>query len=155
MEIVAGESEVVLSNGNGTTSLDGEVEFVRIDDDTIRFSRLLEVECSRHTMRSRKHNKKTWQRRARVVDRHADQRIQKHNERTRLLTFATRSMKKVESIAELFEQETVNPDRQVYLGTYLQEFLSEPDGLFAPVFVNHKKQRVAALPEWALQPVST
>ena len=151
MEIISGESEITINNNKGITSLDGEVEFIRIADETVRFHRLLEMECSTHTLRSEKHNKKTWQNRARVVDHDATLRIKNDQTRTRLLTFTSRSWKKAVSIAGLFKEETKNPDRQVYLGTYLQDFLSDEDGLFSPVFLDHNAKMVSALPEWALE----
>lgn len=150
MEIISGESEITINNNKGITSLDGEVEFIRIRDENVRFHRLLELECSTHTLRSEKHNKKTWQNRARVIDHDAALRIKNDQTRTRLLTFTSRSWEKAETIADLFKEETKNPDRQVYLGTFLPEFLAEEDGLFSPIFLDHKGNKVPALPSWAL-----
>lgn len=84
----------------------------------------------------------TWQRKLRLYGRFAAT----SGERFRLLIVTTQSKARLEHLLTLAGEMAANPARSLAYGTFLPEFLAEPDGLESPCFLDHALTPIALVP---------
>ncbi len=68
--------------------------------------------------------------------------------RFRVLGIVTRSKQRLENIAALAASVATNPQRSLFLGVHLPEFLQAAQPLMSPLFTDHRGLRVSLLPTW-------
>ena len=67
-------------------------------------------------------------------------------QRFRVFLFCTESWTRVRSLLELAASLVENPKRRIFYGIYLPDYLSEPDALTKPIFLDQNLQPSAMLP---------
>jgi hypothetical protein len=75
------------------------------------------------------------------------------NARTTFDTAATRYAKvksALDNILDSFARQTSVPNRQLYVGVYLPDFLASEDALCSPIFADHRQAGIPMLPEHTL-----
>ena len=67
--------------------------------------------------------------------------------RFRVLGLSTRSQKRAENIAVLAASAAANPQRSLFYGTYLPDFLQHATPLTAPLFTDHRGLHISLIPQ--------
>ena len=79
--------------------------------------------------------------------------------RFRVLGLITRSQKRLENIAMLAASVAANPQRSLFYGAYLPDYLQHPTPLAAPLFTDHRGLHISLIPQICfpakMQPPST
>ena len=72
------------------------------------------------------------------------------NYRPRVVPVTVRSRERLENILALFARQTTNNNRQLYLGVFLDDFLSADIGITAPLFADHVRPELPLIPPAAI-----
>ena len=112
-----------------------------------RFRRFFEFDRSTEVLLSSLKQEDTWSQKNLVYDGY--QTMLGTGVRFRVVPVTTASLQRLRNILSLFAVETNSPDRQLYVGVYLNDFLAEDDALCHPVFRDHRRPRVSLVPPCA------
>ncbi len=112
-----------------------------------RFRRFFEFDRSTEVLLSSLKQEDTWSQKNLVYDGY--QTMLGTGTRFRVVPVTTASLQRLRNILSLFAVETNSPDRQLYVGVYLNDFLAEDDALCHPVFRDHRRPRVSLVPPCA------
>jgi hypothetical protein len=106
------------------------------------FRYLIEQDCSTETIRSAKHDD-TIDRKLRLHDAYQDL----SGERHRVVFVTSRSRERVKNILTAAATLVRNPQRTLFLGVYLPDFLNAADPVGEPLFLDHRGRQHAFLPD--------
>lgn len=112
---------------------------VRGTDGQFRF--LIEQDCSTETIRSTKHDD-TIHRKLRLHDAYQDQIRERH----RVVFVTSRSRQRLANILDAATMIVRNPERTLFLGVYLPDYVNAVDPVRESLFVDHRGRRHALLP---------
>lgn len=132
------ENTLVLDVNGETLIPDARFDLRR---DGGRFRFLVEQDCSTETIRSTKHDD-TIHRKLRLHDAHRDQSADPH----RVVFVSSRSRERLANILDAAAAVVHNPDRTLFLGVYLPDFVHAADPVGEPLFFDHRGRRHALLP---------
>jgi hypothetical protein len=107
-----------------------------------RYRYLIELDNSTETIRSVKHEQETWQRKIRLHDAYQDQCDQRH----RVVVVTTRSRARLDNILDAAAAAVRVPQRTLFVGVHLPEYLACDDAARAPCLVDHHRRHVSLLP---------
>lgn len=107
-----------------------------------RYRYLIELDNSTETIRSPKHEQETWQRKIRLHDAYRDQSDQRH----RVVVVTTRSRARLNNILDAAAGVVRLPQRTLFVGVHLPDFLACDDAARAPCLVDHHHRQVSLLP---------
>jgi len=110
-------------------------------DDASRFRFLIEQDCSTETIRSTKHDD-TIHRKLRLHDAHQDQTGERH----RVVFVSSRSRERLVNILDAAATVVRYPERTLFLGVYLPDYVNALDPVGEPLFLDHRGRRHALLP---------
>lgn len=113
-----------------------------------RYRFLIEQDCSTETIHSAKHDD-TIHRKLRLHDAYQDG----SGERHRVVFVTTRSRSRLTNILAAAAAVVRNPQRTLFLGVYLPDYLAADDAVGEPLFFDHRGRRHALLPGVANDPV--
>jgi hypothetical protein len=108
-----------------------------------RYRFLVELDCSTETIRSTKHDD-TIHRKLRLHDGHQDQAIERH----RVVFVTSRSRERLANILDAAATVVRNPERTLFLGVYLPEYIGAADPVGEPLFIDHRGRTHALLPHF-------
>jgi len=106
-----------------------------------RYRFLIEQDCSTETIHSAKHDD-TINRKLRLHDAYQDA----CGERHRVVFVTTRSRSRLTNILAAAAAVVRNPQRTLFLGVYLPDFIAATDPVGEPLFLDHRGRRHALLP---------
>jgi protein involved in plasmid replication-relaxation len=106
-----------------------------------RYRLLIEQDCSTETIRSAKHDD-TIQRKLRLHDAHQDQTAERH----RVVFVSSRSRERLANILNAAATVVRNPERTLFLGVYLPDYVNACDPIWDPLFLDHRGRRHALPP---------
>jgi len=113
-----------------------------------RFRRFFEFDRSTETQLSTARLHNTWTQKNLVYNAYQD--LLGRACRFRVVPVTTASRERLVNILQLFSQQTTIPNRQLYIGVYLDDFLAEGDALCHPIFADHRQPHVALIPPSAV-----
>jgi len=113
-----------------------------------RFRRYFEFDRSTESQVSGSRLQNTWRQKNFVYDAYQNQ--LGRGRRFRVVPVTTESRQRLENILKCFAAQTTNPNRQLYVGVYLDDFLSEADALCHPIFADHRRTYVPLIPVSAI-----
>jgi len=113
-----------------------------------RFRRFFEFDRSTESQVSGSRLQNTWRQKNLVYDAYQNQlgRLA----RFRVVPVTTESRRRLENILQCFTEQSSNPNRQLYVGVYLEDFLAEDDALCHPIFANQRRLHVPLIPTSAI-----
>jgi hypothetical protein len=106
-----------------------------------RYRFLIEQDCSTETIHSAKHDD-TIDRKLRLYDAHQDVAGERH----RVVFVSSRSRDRVTHILDAAASIVRNPQRTLFLGVFLTDFVTAADPVGEPLLLDHRGQRHALLP---------
>ena len=133
------ENTFKLQSGAGTVYPDDTFQ-IRTSNDTA-FNFFLEIDCSTERIRSTK-DADSWERKLRTYDRWQTQ----STTRARVLIVAVRDGDRIAHILETAAQVTENPQRSLFYGVSLPDFLATSEPLTSACFRDHRGNPVALIP---------
>ncbi|MBN8625809.1 MAG: replication-relaxation family protein [Planctomycetes bacterium] len=132
------ENTLVLDVNGETLIPDARFDLRRADG---RFRFLIELDCSTETIRSTKHDD-TIHRKLRLHDAYRDQNTQRH----RVVFVCSRSRDRLTNILDAAASIVRNPERTLFLGVYLPDFVNASNPVGEKIFSDHRGQRKSLLP---------
>ena len=114
------------------------------------FSFYVELDNGTERVRSDK-DVDSWQHKTRLYEQYQDQ---THPRRFRVLVVCTRSRDRLTHILDLAAAHARNPQRSLFYGVYLPDYLAEPVALSSPCFRNRHHRPVALIPYHTVPPSS-
>jgi hypothetical protein len=106
-----------------------------------QYNFVVELDNSSERVRSVK-DADSWERKIRLYDQHQDQ----TTDRFRVLVVTTRSRERRDHILQAAKSLIRNPQRSLFYGVYLDDFLAVADAMFHPCFHDQGRQSVAMIP---------
>jgi hypothetical protein len=117
---------------------------VDLQDAPDRFRFLIEQDCSTETIRSTKHDD-TILRKLRLHDAYQDQTGERH----RVVFVSSRSRERLVHILDAAASIVRVAERTLFLGVYLADYVNAVDPVREPLFLDHRGQQHALLPQTA------
>lgn len=108
-----------------------------------RYRYLVELDNSTETIYSPRHEQDTWHRKIRLHEAYQDQ----CDERHRVVVVTTRSRARLDNIMSAAARLVRNPQRTLFIGTYLPDFQLSADAAREACFVDHRQRNLALVPE--------
>lgn len=105
------------------------------------FSYFVELDNSTERIRSMK-QVESWQRKIRLYDALQDQSLN----RFRVLVIPTKSTERLAHILNVAKETMQNPDRSLFLGSTLSNFLAQQDAITGQHFLDHRRRIISMLP---------
>ncbi len=141
------ENTFTIGTGDRTIRPDHYLELV--GPNGRRFAEFFEFDRSTETQTSTAQLTNTWTRKNLVYQSHQD--TLGRRTRFRIIPVTTVSRERLENIMRLFAQQATIPNRQLYVGVYLPDFLAEDDALCHPIFADHRHSHIPLVPVSAVQ----
>jgi hypothetical protein len=117
--------------------------FDLVNESGKRYRYLIELDNSTETIYSKRHEQETWHRKIRLHEAHQDQCPDRH----RVVVVTTRSRMRLKNILTLAALLAKNPQRTLFVGTYLDDYLAVDDAAGQTCLVDHQQKLVRLLPE--------
>jgi len=144
------ENTLAITVGNSTIWPDHHCELVgRFGR---RFFPFFEFDRSTETLVSARKQQDTWKHKNAVYDAH--QNILRGRKRIRVIPVVTESHERLRNILSRFAEQTSNPDRQLYVGVHLDDFLRDPDALCQPIFMDQNHRSTSFIPPSVLDRIA-
>lgn len=107
-----------------------------------RYRYLVELDNSTETIYSPRHEQDTWHRKIRLHDAYQDQCPERH----RVVVVTTRSRARLQNIMDAAARIARNPQRTLFIGGYLPDYLATVDAAGEPCLVDHRQHQKTLLP---------
>ncbi len=138
MQEVYPENTCILDVSGEQLVPDHRFDLVR-NEQHLRF--LIELDCSTETIRSLKHDD-TVHRKLRLYEAYQDQSSARH----RVVFVTSRSRERLTNILTAAATVVRNPDRTLFLGVYLSDYLQADDPVTVPLLLDHRGWQHPLLP---------
>jgi len=126
----------------GQESVYPDCAFQLVTPDGQEFGYLVELDNRTERVRSKK-EADSWERKIRIYEAYQD----RCGKRFRVLVVTTRSSQRLTHILDATGELARNPDRSLFYGISLPEFLDCPSAATAPCFVDNRGRRAALIPK--------
>jgi len=134
----------------GDKTLWPDCAFQLLDSSGQELSFVVELDNSTERIRSPR-ELESWERKIRLYDEYQ----YASGRRFRVLIVATRSHERMKHILSAAADLIRNPQRSLFYGNTLANYLGEPNGVTSPCFTDHLGRRVALLPRQRFAPASS